>query len=90
MQATLNDLAENPPTDAEVEEAKSHLLGRRLTAAQSNAEVSAELIEDWVGHGRLPSDEEFAVAVNVVSSQDVERVIPAFLAGTTITVTGAE
>jgi zinc protease len=90
MQATLNGLAEKPPTDAEVEEAKSYLLGRRLTAAQSNAEVSAELIEDWVGHGRLPSDEEFAKAVDAVSSQDVKRVIPAFLAGATITVTGAE
>jgi len=86
----LQGLADEPPTDAEVAEAKSYLVGRRLSAAQSNEEVSAELVEEWVGRGRLLSDEEFAVAVNAVSRQDLERVIPAFLAGTTIVVKGVE
>ncbi len=90
MSETIQDLAVAPPTGGEVEEAKSHLLGRRLTAAQSNEEVSAELIEDWVGHGGLLSDEDFAEAVNAVSLRDLERVVPAFLAGTTIVVKGAE
>jgi predicted Zn-dependent peptidase len=90
MCETLQGLAGTPPTETEVEEAKSYLLGRRLSAAQSNQEVSAELIEDWVGHGGLVSDAAFAEAVNAVSRQDVERVIPAFLAGTTIVVRGAE
>jgi predicted Zn-dependent peptidase len=90
MDETLRDLAERPPTGTEIEAAKSHLLGRRLTAAQSNQEVSAELIDDWVGHGGLLSDEEFAAAVNAVSLEDVERVIPEFVAGTTIVVRGVE
>jgi predicted Zn-dependent peptidase len=86
----LQGLADEPPTDVEVAEAKSYLVGRRLSAAQSNQEVSAELMEEWVGRGRLLSDEEFAAAVNAVSRQDLERVIPAFLAGTTIVVKGVE
>jgi predicted Zn-dependent peptidase len=87
---TLQDLAERPPTEAELTEAKSHFLGRRLTAAQSNEEISAQLIEEWIGRDDLLSDEEFASAVNGVSRQDLTRVIPAFLAGTTIIVKGVE
>jgi predicted Zn-dependent peptidase len=87
---TLQELIDRPPTATEVEEAKSHLLGRRLTAAQSNREVSAELVDDWVGHGGLVSDDDFAAAVTAVSPQDVERVVPAFVAGTTIVIEGAE
>jgi predicted Zn-dependent peptidase len=90
LNETLKGLAENPPTEAEVAEAGAHLLGRRQTAAQSNEEISARLIEEWVGRGRLLSDEEFAAAVNSVSKQDLEKVIPAFLTGTTIVVKGAE
>jgi zinc protease len=90
MSETIQDLAVAPPTGAEVEEAKSYLLGRRLTAAQSNEEVSAALVDEWIGHGRLLSEEEFAAAVNAVSRKDLERIIPAFLAGTTIVVKGAE
>jgi len=90
LHETLKELAETPPTATEVEEAKSYLLGRRRTAAQSNEEVSAALIDEWFGHGCLLSDEEFAAAVNAVSRKDLERVIPAFLAGTTIIVRGAE
>jgi zinc protease len=90
LDETLQRLAKSPPTEVELAEAKSHLLGRRLTAAQSNEEVSAALIEEWVGQGRLLSGDEFAAAVNAVSQQDVERILPAFLAGTTVIVKGAE
>jgi predicted Zn-dependent peptidase len=90
LHETLKGLAEMPPTEAEVAEAGTHLLGRRQTAAQSNEEISARLIEEWVGWGRMLSDDEFAAAVNAVSRKDLERVIPAFLAGTTIVIKGAE
>jgi predicted Zn-dependent peptidase len=87
---TLQGLAESPPSEAELAEAKAALIGRRISAAQSNEEVSAELVEEWVGRRRLLSDEGFAAAVNSVSRQDLARVIPAFGAGTTIVVKGAE
>jgi predicted Zn-dependent peptidase len=86
----LRRLGEAPPTEIELAEAKAALIGRRISAAQSNEEVSAELMKEWVGRGRLLSDDEFAAAVDAVSRQDLERVIPAFLAGTTIIVRGAE
>ena len=86
----LRRLADAPPTEAELAEARAALIGRRISAAQSNAEVSAELVEEWVGRGRLLSDDEFAAAVNAASRQDLERVTLAFLAGTTIVVKGAE
>ena len=55
LRETLQGLTDAPPTDVELAEAKSHLIGRRLSAAQSNEEVSAALIEEWVGRGRLLS-----------------------------------
>jgi predicted Zn-dependent peptidase len=90
LRETLGLLAEVPPSEAEVMEAKAHLLGRRISAAQSNEEISAALLEEWVGWGRLLSDEEYAAAVNAVSLQDVERILPAFVAGTTVVVEVAE
>ncbi len=90
LRETLQSLAEAPPSETELAEAGAALIGRRISAAQSNEEVSAELVEEWIGRGRLLSDEEFAAAVNAVSRQDLERVIPAFLRGTTIVVKGAE
>jgi zinc protease len=85
---TMEGLATSRPSDAEVAEARSYLRGRRLSAAQSNAEISAALLTEWVGHGRLLSDEEFESALNAVSREHVARVIPAFLAGTTVVVKG--
>ena len=89
LHETLNGLAATPPTEAELAEAKAHLIGRRASAAQSNEEISAALIEEWVGRGRLLSDQEFAAAVNAVRLQDLQRVLPAFLSGTTIVVASA-
>ena len=37
----LDALRDHPPTVAEVEEARQHLIGRRLTAPMSNEEISA-------------------------------------------------
>ena len=88
LQETFEGLATGPPTEAEVAEAKTHLLGRRLSAAQSNQEISATLIEEWVGIGRLQSEQDFTEALNAVSREDVERIIPAFLSGTTVVVRG--
>jgi len=90
LRDTLRQLGESPPDAAELAEAKAHLLGRRISGAQSNEEISAALVEEWAGWGRLLSDEEFAAAVSSVSLQDVRRILPAFLAGTTVVVGVAE
>jgi predicted Zn-dependent peptidase len=86
FEETLKGLAEEPPSDAEMAEARTHLRGRRLSAAQSNEEISAALLAEWVGHERLLSDDEFAAALSAVSHPDIARVTPAFLSGTTVVV----
>jgi hypothetical protein len=88
LEETLKGLATSPPSDAEIAEARAHLRGRRLSAAQSNEEISAALLAEWVGHGRLLSDDEFEAVVSAVSQRDIARVIPAFLWGTTVVVRG--
>ncbi|MGB5400739.1 MAG: hypothetical protein WBO71_11025, partial [Thermoanaerobaculia bacterium] len=72
----------------EVAEAKQHLLGRRQSSAQSNEEISAALLDEWVGEGRLLSSEEFAAVVSSVSRESVLEVIPRFIAGTIVEVRG--
>jgi len=87
---TLRGLADTPPSEDEVVEARAHLRGRRLSAAQSNSEISAALLEEWIGRGRWLSKDEFEAALAAVTRHDVERVIPAFISGTTIVVGGTE
>ena len=83
---TLAGLAADPPSEAEVAEAKQHLLGRRLSAHQSNEEISAFLAREWIGRGRLATLEEFEAELARVSRADVMRIIPQFLAGATAVV----
>ncbi|MGB5159814.1 MAG: insulinase family protein [Thermoanaerobaculia bacterium] len=85
---SLDDLQRHPPTEQEVAEAKQHLLGRRQSSAQSNEEISAALLDEWVGEGRLLSSEEFAAVVSSVSRESVLEVIPRFIAGTIVEVRG--
>ena len=77
----------DPPTVAEVEEAKRHLVGRRVSAAQSPAEISAALLREWTGVGRIRSLGEYAKQVQAVSLEDVVRIVPEFTAGAIVSVT---
>jgi zinc protease len=77
----LDALRENPPTDAEVEEARQHLIGRRLTAPMSNEEISAAYAREWIERGRLLTDAEWEREVRGVTREDVLKIVPAFLGG---------
>ncbi len=79
----MDDLRVHPPTEAEIEEARAHLIGRRLTAPQSDEEMSAFHTREWIEQGRLLSQEEWEQRVRAVDREDVLRVIPRFLAGAT-------
>jgi len=86
LEETLEGLRRHPPTEAELDEARSHFVGRRISAAQSNQEVSGRLAEEWVTLGRLPTDEEFNARLSRLDLGDLERVIPAFVSGAVVVV----
>jgi predicted Zn-dependent peptidase len=77
----LDAFRDQPPTEAEVEEARQHLIGRRLTAPMSNEEVSAAYAREWIERGRLLTDQEWERAVRRVTREDILRIIPGFLGG---------
>jgi zinc protease len=82
----LQRLIDEPPTEAEVAEARQHFTGRAISAAQSNDELAAELAQHWLWHNSLPSVEALAADLAAVSRDDVLAAIPAFVNGLTITV----
>jgi predicted Zn-dependent peptidase len=86
----MDQLRQEPPTAAEVEEAKQHLIGRRATAPMSDEEISAAYAREWIEEGRLLDDTEFARRVRAVTRDRVLALVPRFLAGATAVVDVAD
>jgi predicted Zn-dependent peptidase len=90
MEAALRDelarLASEPPSAAEVAAARQHLLGRDLSAAQSNAEVAARLAREFVETGGLPTHEELAAMLESIGPADVAAAAAGFGRGTILRV----
>lgn len=86
FEETLRGLATHPPSDAELAEARSHLLGRRRTAAQSNEERTARLAREAICEGGPVADEAYRRRVEAVRVEDLARIVPAFTAGAVVTV----
>jgi hypothetical protein len=84
--ALMDGLQQEPPTEAEVEEAKQHLIGRRITAPMSDSEISAAYAREWIEQGRLLEDAEFARRVRAVTRAQVLALVPRFLSGATAVV----
>ncbi len=82
----IQELRKNPPSESEIAEAKQHLIGRRISAYQSNEELSAFYAREWIEQGRLISQEEFEKRVRSITLQQVQKIIPKFLDGVTVTV----
>jgi len=82
----LGRLRQEPPTGAEIDEAKQSLIGRRITAPKSNAEITAAYAREWIEQGRLLTDAEFAQRVRAVTREQVLALVPRFLAGGTVVV----
>jgi len=88
MKAEIARLKSEPPTDGEIAEAKRHLLGRKISAAQSNAEIAEALIRDFLAVGRPESAEAFAARLDGVTREDVMRSVDALQKGAVVTVRG--
>jgi hypothetical protein len=88
MKAEIARLKTEPPTDAEIAEAKRHLRGRKISAAQSNAEIAEALLQDVLAVGRPESEDEFAARLDKVTRADVLAAVDALQKGAIVTVRG--
>ena len=77
----ISALQKRPPSAAEVNEARSHLAGRLLTARQSNVELAEGLAQQWLWFGRLASSQEQLAALENLDQQQVLNAVPAFVQG---------
>ena len=86
LSAELQRLLGEPPTMAEINEAKTHMLGRLESAAQSNAELATRLATHWLWYGEALTAESLRRRLDAISRQDVLDIVPLFIDGTTIVV----
>lgn len=82
----LAALVTRRPSAAEVEAAKRNLVGRDISAAQSNAEIVHKLTLQFIEKGQLQSHAEFERLVMSITPAEIEKAIPAFDAGTILRV----
>jgi predicted Zn-dependent peptidase len=86
MRAELERLVSEPPTQADLDEARRHLLGRQLSAAQSNRELADRLSREWLWYGEVPRYEDLRQRLERVTLQELLDVLQAFTAGTIVAV----
>jgi predicted Zn-dependent peptidase len=82
----LMRLVSEPPSAAEVEAARNHLLGRDLTAAQSNEELAAKLACEFVETGGLRSHEQLRAVLQTITPADLAAAAQSFASGTIVRV----
>jgi len=86
LRSELQRLREEPPSQAEVAEARRHLLGRFVSASQSNAELADRLSREWLWYGKLMDYESLSARLGGVTREDVLAILPEFTAGAVIAV----
>ena len=86
LRAELARLADQPPSPAEVDAARNHLLGRDLSAAQSNEEIAAKLAREFVETGGLRSHEQLRAMLQTTTTADLATAARAFAGGTIVRV----
>ena len=86
LREQLARAAREPPTGAELEAARAHLLGRDISEAQSNEEIAAKLAREFVETGGLRSHEQFRSMLQSVTPADLANAAKAFARGTIIRV----
>jgi zinc protease len=86
LREELQRLQDEPPTPAEVDEARNHLLGRARSAAQSNEELADELARQWLWYGDTLTAQSLQQRLADVSYRDVLDTVPALVNGLTIVI----
>lgn len=88
LKSEIARLRSEPPSEAEIVEARRHLQGRKISAAQSNEEIADALIRDFLATGGPESAVEFAARLDKVSREDLLDAIEALQKGAVVTVRG--
>jgi predicted Zn-dependent peptidase len=86
LRGELARLLSEPPTQADLDEARRHWLGRQLSAAQSNRELADRLAREWLWYGELTGHDDLRQRLERVTLQDLLDALPAFTAGTIVAV----
>lgn len=86
LRKQLDLLITNPPSTAEIEAARNHLLGRHVSAAQSNRELTDALSTQWIFYRELESGGELRRRLENVSRDDVLALLPAFKSGSIVSI----
>lgn len=87
FRSELERLSKEPPTSAEIAEARNYLVGRAISAAQSNEELTATQAREWIWHGRLQAPDDLRTQLEQVSDDQVRAMASQFTQGTMISVT---
>ena len=86
LRAQLARLVTEPPTEAEIQAARTHLLGRDVTAAQTNEELSTKLAREFIETDGLRTHEQLRAQLQAVTPADLAVAARAFGRGTIIRV----
>lgn len=84
--AEIARLAAEPPTEAEITEAKRYLVGRKISAAQSNGEIVGALTADFLAVGAAETPQALASRLETIRRDDVARAAAAIAQGAIVTV----
>lgn len=86
LRAELGKLKSDPPTAAELRAARDHLLGRDLTAAQSNVQWTSKLAREFISWGGLRSHERLRAELEAITQADLVAAAQRFANGTIVRV----
>lgn len=86
LRAQLARLASEPPTAAELDAARNHILGRDISAAQSNEEITAKLARDYIEAAGVRSHERLRAELASITPEDLAHAAQAFGKGTIVRV----
>jgi hypothetical protein len=86
LREQLDLLVTNPPSPQEIEAAREHVLGRYLSAAQSNPELAEALTNQWILYGSLESEDELRQKLEDVTRDDIMQVLPVFTSGSIVSI----
>ena len=86
MRAEIERLVDKPPSAAELDAARAHLLGRDLSAAMDNSEIALRLARAYLATGALPDRTALAADLAAIGAEDISRAAQAFASGTILRV----